>query len=224
MSEYYGITYSDTELSHYGVRGMRWGVRKAIKNKDNRALSKHYKKAQKKLEKLYRQANIDNQYYAMQKHNRRAKIGLGIGVAGAGAVGGISLARYLKNQKLANTKNTPVIGSTKQGARKKRILGDGYGVEAHGTGLNTGKVKEKVSNGPNNLLLKDKRLIPAAIGAAGLATAAYQKGKALAARRRLTSKGHAKAVTKRDNFEREMREAFYGTPYEDLPDRRRKRR
>ena len=51
----YAIERSDEYLAHYGVRGMRWGVRKAREMGGARGaarLSKQYAKAQKKLAKL----------------------------------------------------------------------------------------------------------------------------------------------------------------------------
>lgn len=59
MNEYYGAPTTSTSdyLAHYGVKGMRWGVRKAIQNRDSYALSKHFAKAQNKLRKLSETAN-----------------------------------------------------------------------------------------------------------------------------------------------------------------------
>lgn len=53
---YYGVQPSNTNLAHYGVRGMKWGVRKALARGDRAALSRHYAKAQKKLARLTEQA------------------------------------------------------------------------------------------------------------------------------------------------------------------------
>jgi len=50
MAEYYAVERSSDYLVHYGVRGMKWGVRKAIdKIRSNMRMSRNYMKAQKKL-------------------------------------------------------------------------------------------------------------------------------------------------------------------------------
>lgn len=58
MNEYYGAPTTPTSdyLAHYGVKGMKWGVRKAIETGNQRLYSKHYQKAQKKLQRLTEQA------------------------------------------------------------------------------------------------------------------------------------------------------------------------
>lgn len=57
MAKYYGVTRSSEYLAHYGVKGMKWGVKKAIDSGDRAALSYHYAKAQKKLKKLTERAS-----------------------------------------------------------------------------------------------------------------------------------------------------------------------
>lgn len=52
MSEYYAVLRSTDHLAHYGVKGMKWGVRKAIARGNERALDRHFRKAAKKLKKL----------------------------------------------------------------------------------------------------------------------------------------------------------------------------
>ena len=82
-SEYmYAIERSDEYLAHYGVRGMKWGVRKALAKggaAGARALSKQYAKAQKKLAKLEKQAGKS------KKYARRAAL-MGVGAAAAGGL------------------------------------------------------------------------------------------------------------------------------------------
>ena len=45
MAEYYAVERSPEYLAHYGVKGMRWGVQRALKRGDDNALQKHYKKS-----------------------------------------------------------------------------------------------------------------------------------------------------------------------------------
>lgn len=60
MAHYYAIERSPEYLAHYGVKGMRWGVRKAVERKDSKRLAKHYKKANEKLRKLQKKADLVN--------------------------------------------------------------------------------------------------------------------------------------------------------------------
>ena len=61
MSEYYAVVrFGDNHLAHYGVKGMKWGVRKAIERGDDKALGRQYKKAMKKLNKLNKKADNIN--------------------------------------------------------------------------------------------------------------------------------------------------------------------
>lgn len=75
---------------------------------------------------------------------------------------------------------------------------------------------------PDTSYLKTIRNIGRGLAIAGLGTAAYQTGKAIAAKRRTTDKGHAKAVAKRDAWKREMDSAFKNTQYDHT--RKKKRR
>ena len=73
----YAIERSPEYLAHYGIRGMKWGVRKAIQRGDSRALGRQYAKAQKKLAKLEKQAGKSKKYA-----RRAALMGAGAGIAG----------------------------------------------------------------------------------------------------------------------------------------------
>jgi len=78
----YAIERNDEYLAHYGIRGMKWGVRKAIASGNSARLGRQYAKAQKKLAKLEKQAGKS------KKYARRAAL-LG---AGAAAAGGLAAA------------------------------------------------------------------------------------------------------------------------------------
>lgn len=78
----YAIERSDEYLAHYGIRGMKWGVRKAIASGNSQKLSKQYAKASKKLAKLEKQAGKS------KKYARRAAL-MGAGAAAAGGLAAI---------------------------------------------------------------------------------------------------------------------------------------
>ena len=75
MNKYSAISYSkDNYLAHYGVRGMHWGVHKAIETQNVKKLNREYTKAIKKLNKLNALADVDIQRESVKKHNRRAGV------------------------------------------------------------------------------------------------------------------------------------------------------
>ena len=57
----YAVDRSDEYLAHYGIKGMKWGVRKALETGNTKKLSRMYKKAAKKLAKLDKKADIGEQ-------------------------------------------------------------------------------------------------------------------------------------------------------------------
>ena len=81
----YAIERNDEYLAHYGIRGMKWGVRKAIASGNSKRLGRQYAKAQKKLAKLEKQANNGAKYA-----RRASRLGAGAALAGGLAVAGTS--------------------------------------------------------------------------------------------------------------------------------------
>ena len=75
----YAIERSPEYLAHYGVRGMRWGVRRALKSGNERRLNRQFNRAQKKLDKLVKQSQNAAKY-------RKRAIRMGIGAAAAGGL------------------------------------------------------------------------------------------------------------------------------------------
>lgn len=84
----YAIERNPDYLAHYGIRGMKWGVRKAIKSGNAAKLGRQYAKAQKKLAKLEKRAGNTGKYA-----RRAALMGAGAAAAGglaAAGTGGVS--------------------------------------------------------------------------------------------------------------------------------------
>lgn len=75
----YGVERNDEYLAHYGIRGMKWGVRKAIARGDSARLGRQYAKAQKKLAKLEKRASKADKY-------KKRAIRYGVGAAAAGGL------------------------------------------------------------------------------------------------------------------------------------------
>lgn len=78
----YAIERNDEYLAHYGIRGMKWGVRKAIASGNSKRLGKQYAKAQRKLAKLQKRATSG------KKYAKRAAL-LGAGAAAAGGLAAV---------------------------------------------------------------------------------------------------------------------------------------
>ena len=84
MSEYYAVIRSTDHLAHYGVKGMKWGVRRATERGNVRALSRHYNRAARKLEKLT--AKTDKEFVSKVKRQsaRKAPAQAALGGLGSG--------------------------------------------------------------------------------------------------------------------------------------------
>ena len=167
MNEYYGAptTPGDDYLAHYGVKGMRWGVRKARELGSDAMLSRHYDKARRKLNKLNERANIQVQ----QKKYDTWRNAAGKQAAG-GAIGG-------------------AVGG---------ILGSNLGLAPYGMQLSP----------------KGMALIGGAYGlAGGLGSYAGTRLRANVYKKRISPEGHAKAIAKRNAWQKEMDSAFKGTRY-----------
>ena len=230
----YGVERSNEYLAHYGIRGMKWGVRKAIKSGNSARLSKQYAKASKKLAKLEKRAANTGKYA-----KRAALMG-----AGAAAVGGASLgvnipgvrsssiaANRLLNAKGIRTgiKTKDLVDKSVQlqkwgakshditsGVRTASIQANRAVNKATGVGMKTKDIVDashKISGGPrkvtNSQLIRAGGLAVGGALAVGAAKNAYRA---------------ATAKKKAAKFKSEMNKAFAGTKYANGGNRQGKKR
>ena len=101
MAEYYAVERSSEYLAHYGIRGMRWGVRKAIRSGDPKKLRKAYLKAAAHLGKLSINANqgMMQQRYKTAKRNMLYGAGMS-GAMSAGLTAGLNTHLPIKKNLL----------------------------------------------------------------------------------------------------------------------------
>lgn len=164
MSEYYAVVRSREELAHYGVRGMKWGVRKAVQRGSDRKLTRQYKKAAKKLERLNAKADVNRQKELASQHKKIAKAAAAVGLAGAStALGGTAAGQLLTNAakktalaKKLNYDRYNEAASKLTGQQQKKFL------RAHDKMLKAGApdhIRESVTNKAlNEFEKKDKAL------------------------------------------------------------------
>lgn len=230
--EYYGTatTPMDDYLAHYGIKGMKWGVRKAIAKGNAKKLSRHYNKASKKLAKLERHASNGKKYA-----KRAAALGAGAAVAGGlAAVGTRGVWNALGTTGSVVNKVSPTVGTAIQKAGKAvgywgggnspietakltragwNALGKtgsavkninpaaGEAIQKAGRDLGKWGAKEAPEYISNNALT---RLGAGAIGAGLAGAAGYNAYRAATTKR---------AAKKAAQFRSEMNKAFAGTQY-----------
>ena len=186
INEYYGASTTPTSdyLAHYGVRGMKWGIRRAVASGNPDKLKKQYSKAVKKLAKLSLKANNTVNEGKYQKWRAQARKNAITGATGA-AVGatigsGIGIARAGRTYGLG-LKDT--IGVLKKSSQGRQALG------AIGAS------------------------IPAYAVAGGVGSYLGARARASIYKRRQNEDVRAKNLAKRDQWRKDMESAFKGTRY-----------
>lgn len=194
-NEYYGSPTTPTSdfLAHYGVKGMHWGVRKAIERGSEKALDRQYKKAQKKLSELKDRTNIKKQ---IKIHNTAKAAGIASAMASPASV----IAGHMIGKKTIEKtiENVPKIYNTAKG-----VVKNGTARRIHYTTM-------------------DARIPGYIAGAASLGSAIGNAYVAHRAKKRVLPEGHAKAVKDVKNWQSEMNKAFKGTKYDTSRRRKRK--
>lgn len=115
---YYAIERSPDYLAHYGVKGMKWGVRKALERGNRAALSAHYRKASQKLAKLSLRANRDYQQTRFNNAKSRMAGGALSSAVTSAAIGGLTShgLNGLRGPALAKTVGLSALGGAAGGA------------------------------------------------------------------------------------------------------------
>ena len=127
--------------------------------------------------------------------------------------------KALKKLNKLNKKADPDV-QYKRYKRNARIAAAGLGVGVPSHLINWG-FRNNDGFSRNPALGTGISLLTSGLGYGTAATAGARAG---LARYRLSKKGHAKAVVKRDQWKKEMKAGFKGTPYANLPDISKKRR
>ena len=138
MSEYYGVSPSSDFFAHYGVKGMKWGIRRALRSSDPSKLSKQYQKAVKNLVKMSIKANNTVNETKYQKWRQQARKNAVFEALGGGLGGGIGAMHGVAN---AGAKYGLTLAETLSAAPQLKVMGAqfaGAGALAGGIGGYTG--------------------------------------------------------------------------------------
>lgn len=147
MSEYYAVQRSGDHLTHYGVKGMKWGVRRALAYGNDKALDRHFRKAAKKLSTL-QDIGLNSKKYAVKS----AAYGAAAAGTGTLAVKGLNFKLRLpgmRSVKVTAPKGTEYVSKVANSidfrAPKARI---GLGVVAAGLAAKSAQNAYRAKNAP----------------------------------------------------------------------------
>ena len=164
MAEYYAVERSAEYLAHYGVRGMRWGVRKAKESGNQKRLERHYRKAQAHLKKLQDRTDIKKQKKAYEENKAMAiadavsaPLTVGLGFLGTHISKNNATARLArKMQAVSNIPGYHIIGDTYNDYRPwGAVTGAGYAGAAIGRGILAKKAKNRMTKEGHNQAVRD---------------------------------------------------------------------
>lgn len=209
-------------LAHYGVPGMKWGVRRYVDKNGNitAAGRRHYLHASKKLQKLQAKADVNRQSELATKYDKRAKVAakvaLGTGVGAVAAKYGtkMSLNGIIKNLNISSdSPYNEVVSMLRDSSANVHVRS-----ATAGGGSSDFRALEKAIGSTNSI----KRIGQAAysiLGAASVVSAgyaAYAKIRSSVSKARITDAGHNKAIARVKKQTDKMQEMFSGIPYSEL--------
>ena len=136
----YAIDRSDEYLAHYGIKGMKWGVRKALESGNDRALARQYRKASRKLAKLQKQATSGKKYA-----RRAALLGAGAAAAGGLAAAGVpGVSNAIRTVGTSAATGANALGKTLSASKNARLRAAGSALQRGAAGLAVGAGKAGV--------------------------------------------------------------------------------
>ena len=228
-NEYYGSSSVGSNkdfFAHYGVKGIKWGVRNAIALGNQKRLDRHFAKAVKKLNKLQDKALHSGKYAA-----KAAGYGAAAAGAGALAIGGTGLVKKGMNVtgKAMETAGRKMLDSHKHGTLGTILTRTGHSVNKAGDAVGTwGNLKSKpvykkiaktvtdrVTGKTKTVFVYSqvgKRMSNDTKFRIGAGAAALGLG-ALAAKNAYTASNSRKYYDKASRFKTAMDDAFSGTKY-----------
>lgn len=239
---YYGVTRSTDHLAHYGVKGMRWGVRRALATGNQAALDRHYRKAARKLAKLQSIGNHPGRSGA-----KAAAYGTAAATTGALALGGTGLASKglhygaagirtagkLLEKAGINTKNKYGTALSKRPLQKIENASKGiadWGNKSTNINIMRPYVDEKGQLAKRGILGKDGKGIDvsnntlfragAGLATLGLAAKAYQHGR----RARNAELYRDKAERWKEEMDRNFADTEYEGQYAKMTKKQQRRR
>lgn len=210
MGEYYAVIRSTDHLAHYGIKGMKWGVRKAIALGDSKKLNKEFNRAAKKLSKLQDKALNSKKYAAKATAYGAAAAGTGALVVKGNDAASSLLNKFRKHKQFSHAVAPYLSKSGLSNSSKERIANAVK--DAAGIGQNVSNTRllagSKIYDAADFVKKNAKAFrIGAAIATAGLGAAAAKNAYVAANGR--------KYLDKADTFRKAMDDTFAGTKYEN---------